>query len=137
MKPAVFQNSLIPTPTHDFPGPLPLYSVPSYTLFDPILLHPIQNQHFEICKSDSCFVIIVAHENCTTLQIPFNILLLLSIPILLTSLCCMLCFSNTGHVIILQRTVSFKFWLIHVHTCLCIMYEKTEGQFPRDLYLQA
>ena len=132
MKPAVFQNSLIPIPTHNFPGPLPFYSIPSYTLFDPILLCPILNQHIEVCKS-----IIVAHENGTTLQIPFNILLLLSIPVLLTPLACMFCFSNTGHVIILYRTVSFKFWLIHIHTCLCIMYEKTEGQFPWDLYLQA
>ena len=137
MKPAVFQNSLIPIPTHNFPGPLPFYSIPSYTFFDPIPLCPILNQHIEICKSESCFVIIVAHENGTTLHIPFNILLLLSIPFLLTSLACMFCFSNTGHVIILQKTVSFKFWLIHVHTCLCIMYEKTEGQFPWDLYLQA
>ena len=101
MKPAVFQNSLIPIPTHNFPGPLPFYSIPSYTLFDPILLCPILNQHIEIYKADSCFVIIVAHKNSTTLQIPFNILLLLSIPILLTSFACMLCFSNTGHVIIL------------------------------------
>ena len=101
MKPAVFQNSLIPIPTHNFPGPLPFYSIPSYTFFDPIPLCPILNQHIEICKSESCFVIIVAHENGATLQIPFNMLLLLSIPILLTSLACMFCFSNTGHVIIL------------------------------------
>ena len=101
MKPAVFQNSLIPIPTHNFPGPLPFYSIPSYTFFDPIPLCPILNQHIEICKSESCFVIIVAHENGATLHIPFNILLLLSIPFLLTSLACMFCFSNIGHVIIL------------------------------------
>ena len=34
---------------------------------------------------------------------------------LTSSLACMFCFPNVGHVIILQRTVSFKFWIIPVH----------------------
>ena len=34
------------------------------------------------------------------------------------------------HVIVLQRTVSFKFCL-HSHTVyVCIIYEKTKGQIP-------
>ena len=32
-----------------------------------------------------------------------------------TSIGCMCCFPNEGHVIILGRTVYFKFCLIHVH----------------------
>ena len=35
---------------------------------------------------------------------------------------------NTGHAIILQKTVSFKFCLNKVH--LPIIYEKTKGQVP-------
>ena len=31
------------------------------------------------------------------------------------SLACMFCFPNVGHVILLQRTVSFNFHLIHMH----------------------
>ena len=38
------------------------------------------------------------------------------------------------HVIVLQRTVSFKFCL-HLHTVyVCIIYEKTKGKFPCDLH---
>ena len=49
----------------------------------------------------------------------------------MTSLDTMFCFPNTGHVIILWRTVSFKFHLIHVHIYLCcIIYENTNGQVP-------
>ena len=35
--------------------------------------------------------------------------------LVLTFLACMFCFLNAGHVIILYRTVPFKFRLIHVH----------------------
>ena len=45
-----------------------------------------------------------------------------------TSLACKFCFSNTGHVIILQRTVSFKFRLLCAY--VRIIYEKTKGQVP-------
>ena len=42
-----------------------------------------------------------------------------SLALILTSsplkLVCFNCFPNTGHVIILQRTVSFKLRLVHVH----------------------
>ena len=33
----------------------------------------------------------------------------------LFNLVCMFCFPNVGHVMILLRTVSFKFCLIHMH----------------------
>ena len=42
-------------------------------------------------------------------------------------LACMFCFPNTGHVIILQGTVSLKFRLYHA-AYVCIIYEKTMGQ---------
>ena len=38
-------------------------------------------------------------------------------------------FSNTGCMVILQRTVSFKLRLVHV-AYVCIIYEKTKGQVP-------
>ena len=41
----------------------------------------------------------------------------------------MFCFPNVGHVIILQRTFSFKFRLIHVQY-ECIIYDKTKEQIP-------
>ena len=42
----------------------------------------------------------------------------------------MFCFPNTGHVIILHGTVSFKFRVIQVHMYMyvCIVYETTKGQ---------
>ena len=43
----------------------------------------------------------------------------------------MFCFPNVGHVMILLRTVSFKFCLIHMDVYVCIIYEKIKrGKFP-------
>ena len=46
------------------------------------------------------------------------------------------CFPNTGHVIILQRTVPFKFRLIQVHMYICtyVIYEKAKAKSSWDLY---
>ena len=49
-----------------------------------------------------------------------------------TSLACMFCFTNTGHVIILWRTVSFKFRIIRVQMYALFMKRK-RNNFPWDL----
>ena len=41
----------------------------------------------------------------------------------------MFCFPNVGHVIILQRTFSFKFRLIYVQY-ECIIYVRQRSKFP-------
>ena len=49
-------------------------------------------------------------------------------------LACMFCFSITDHVMVPQRTVSFKCRLIHLYprACVCIINEKTKGKFPGE-----
>ena len=60
-----------------------------------------------------------------------------SLALILTSsplkLVCFNCFPNTGHVIILQRTVSFKLRLVHVHMHVWFM-KRQRVKFPWDLY---
>ena len=49
-----------------------------------------------------------------------------------TSLACMFCFPNKGHVIILYRTVSFKFCPVHVN--MYALLKRQRVNFPWDLY---
>ena len=53
-------------------------------------------------------------------------LLLCGHPILIyqqTFSACMFCFPISDHVMVLQRTVSFKYHLIHVAALVCLIYE--------------
>ena len=67
------------------------------------------------------------HDNITYYAHPVIMCQIFALQI---SLACIFCLPNIGHVIILQRTVSFKFRLIYVHmlayarTCKCT----TKGQ---------
>ena len=49
--------------------------------------------------------------------------------VLYTSLACMFCSPNVGHEFILQKTVSFKFYLIYFHINAYFM-KKHGGHFP-------
>ena len=48
-------------------------------------------------------------------------------------LACMFCFPIADHVIVPERTVSFKRRPMHVHprAYVCILYEKTKRKIPR------
>ena len=43
----------------------------------------------------------------------------------------MFCILNTGHVIILLRTVNLR---LNSHAYVCIIYEETKFKFPWDLF---
>ena len=56
-------------------------------------------------------------------------------PIALFSLCAL--FSLSDHVMVPQRTVSFKCRLMHVHPRVyaCIINETTKGKFPGEYHV--
>ena len=86
------------------------------------------NISFRLSWSQSSFLVYTTPK-CGTVPIRYVTLHVLPsafIQVILkqwTSLACMFCFPNTGHVIILQGTVSFTFRLR-------IIYETTMGQVP-------
>ena len=65
-------------------------------------------------------------------------LLLCGHPILIyqqTFSACMFCFPISDHVMVLQRTVSFKYHLIHVAALVCLIYEWTKAKFPGEHHM--